>query len=286
LLDALTQELAAARAVTRATLESTADAVLVTDPRGRVTLFNEKFLALWGLERADVEGARHADLVRRAAPRLRDAQAVARRVATLHAAAGDDALGETSDLLETRDGQVLERCSQVRRLDGREIGRVWRYRDVTAQVRSEDALRDEAGVLHFLNRIGATIAATPDLSTLLQTAVDAATEVSGAAFGAFFYRDDMGAMPGADGEAGTRGGVPMLALAGVSQPAPDEFGSLRTAALFGAAWGEGRTVRCDDVTAAARYGATASDFGVGVGDGDGDGDGGLFAAAPAAPRAV
>ena len=279
-LEARTAQLAASLAVTHATLEATADGILVTDERGRVSTFNEKFLQTWGFARADVEGARHADLVRLAAPRLRDASAVARRVADIHAAPDADAVGETTDLVELRDGRVLERFSNAQRIAGRVVGRVWSYRDVTTRQQAEDALRDEAGVLHFLNRTGATIAATLDIAVLLQTVIDAATQVSGAAFGAFFYRDDMTAVPAPAGVANAanadlvdpiadakaapsaRAGTPMLALAGILLPPPGQFDSLRTAALFGVAWGDGQTVRCADVTTEARYGATASYFGV------------------------
>ena len=41
----------------RATLESTADGILVTAPDGRIVTFNERFLAIWGLPRESVEGA-------------------------------------------------------------------------------------------------------------------------------------------------------------------------------------------------------------------------------------
>ena len=271
-LEVLNEELAAAHAVTRATLESTADGILVTDERDRVSTFNEKFLQIWGFAASEIEGALHADLARRAAPRLRDARAVAQRIAAIHAAPDTC---ETRDLVEMRDGRTLERFSNTQRVGGRVVGRVWSYRDVTAQRQAEEALRDEAGVLHFLNRTGATIAATLDIATLLQTVIDAATEVSGAAFGAFFYRDEMAAVPcpAANADlvdplastgtgASARAGTPMLALAGVSQPSLDQFDSLRTAALFGVAWGDGQTVRCADVTTEARYGATATYFGV------------------------
>ena len=253
-LEARTAQLAASLAVTHATLEATADGILVTDAQGCVAAFNDKFLQIWGFAAEDVEGCMHVELARRAAARLRDPDATLRRIADIHA----NAAGELTELVEMNDGQVLERFSNVQRVDGREAGRVWSYRDVTARLRAEEALRDEAGVLHFLNRTGATIAATLDIATLLQTVIDAATQVSGAAFGAFFYRDEMTPTP----SLANAGGTPMLALAGISQPPPDQFDSLRTAALFGAAWGDGQTVRCADVTAEARYGATSSYFGV------------------------
>lgn len=257
-------QLAASLAITRATLESTADGILVTDEHGRVTAFNEKFLQIWRVARADVCGATHADLARLAAPRLRDPGFTAGRIAAIDAASGGPHDDETLDLIEMDDGQVLERFSKAQQIHGRSGGRVWSYRDVTARLRAEEALRDEAGVLHFLNRTGATIAATLDIATLLQTVIDAATQVSGAAFGAFFYRNEAAtpAPPTADRAAQRATGTPMLALAGISQSPPGEFDSLRTAALFGAAWGDGQTVRCADVTAEARYGVSATYFGV------------------------
>ena len=157
----------------------------------------------------------------------------------------------STELVEMNDGQVLERfCRTCRRWTAARPAASGAIATSPTRLRAEEALRDEAGVLHFLNRTGATIAATLDIATLLQTVIDAATQVSGAAFGAFFYRDEMTPTP----TLANAGGTPMLALAGISQPPPGQFDSLRTAALFGAAWGDGQTVRCADVTAEARYG--------------------------------
>ncbi len=256
----------------RATLESSADGLLVTDSAGRVTAFNEKFLQLWGLQRGQVEDAAHCDLVRLAGGNLRAPGDVERRIAEIYALPVDD----TTDQLEMTDGRLLERFSSVQKIEGRGVGRVWSYRDVSARRDAEQALLDEAGVLHFLNRTGATIAATLDLTTLLQTVIDAATQVSGAVFGAFYYRDDKTAVPatvfdGLDGFQGLAvapagrapaGGVPMLALAGVTQPPADQFDPRCAAALFGAAWQSDQTVRVADVTAQARYSAMATYFGL------------------------
>jgi len=53
--------------------------------------------------------------------------------------------------------------------------------------RVEDAVRDEARVLDCSTAPAATIASTLDLTKLLQTVTDAATLLSGAEFGVFFY---------------------------------------------------------------------------------------------------
>jgi signal transduction histidine kinase/CheY-like chemotaxis protein len=55
-------------------------------------------------------------------------------------------------------------------------------------VKAKDALEEETRVLELLNTTGATLASSLDLQSLLQTATDAGTRLSGAQFGAFVYR--------------------------------------------------------------------------------------------------
>src|ERR1044071_9126327 len=52
---------------------------------------------------------------------------------------------------------------------------------------SEAAMREETRTLEMMNRIAIALASTLDIQSLLQTVTDAATRVSGAQFGAFFY---------------------------------------------------------------------------------------------------
>ena len=59
--------------------------------------------------------------------------------------------------------------------------------DVDEVKHVEEALRDETRVLELLNNTGTTLASTLDLPSLLQETVDAATRISGARFGAFYY---------------------------------------------------------------------------------------------------
>ena len=58
-----------------------------------------------------------------------------------------------------------------------------------ARIRREAAeqVREEARRLELLNRTGNVIAAELDLERLVQTVTDAAVELTGAEFGAFFY---------------------------------------------------------------------------------------------------
>src|SRR6185312_4210707 len=94
-----------------------------------------------------------------------------------------------------------------------------------AQIRRESAriLREEANLLEKLNTVGTAIAAELDLERAVQTVTDAATELSCAAFGAFFYN-----VVGPGGDAYT-----LYTLSGAPRAAFAEFPMPRNTAVFG-----------------------------------------------------
>jgi transcriptional regulator with GAF, ATPase, and Fis domain len=167
-------------------------------------------------------------------------------ITRLEAIYASDAV-EAFDELRLIDGRTIERYSRIQYVEGRNVGRVWSFRDVTEQRRAEQALREEARVLDLINRTGTAIAATLDMHVLLQTVTDAATELSGAKFGAFFYkiRDERG-------EA-----FSLYTLSGAPREAFERLGQPHATALFDPTFrGEG-PVRIDDVLQDARYGTMA-----------------------------
>ena len=80
----------------------------------------------------------------------------------------------------TRVNAVRDRLGHVVRWFGTNT-------DVDQVKRAQQALRDESNVLELLNSTGSALASQRDLRSLLQTVTDAATGISGARFGAFFY---------------------------------------------------------------------------------------------------
>ncbi len=239
-LEARTLELSDSLSLMQATLEATADGILVTGSDGCVVSFNEKFLQIWGLSRDKLIGASHAELVDLVAHHFVDPQRLGSRIATIY----DTNEGESLDVLNLVDGRVIERYSRPQQPDARIVGRVWSYRDITARRQIEETMRDEARVLDLLNRTGNSIAANLDLETLLQTVTDAATELSGAEIGAFFYfkTDDAGTV------------FTLYTLSGAPRSAFDKFGHPRATPLFAPTFAGQAPVRCDDVREDPRYG--------------------------------
>jgi PAS domain S-box-containing protein len=134
-------------------------------------------------------------------------------------------------------------------------GQVFRWfgtnTDVDNVRRVRQALEEETRVLELLNRTGQALGSTLDVDGLVQTITDAATEVSGAQFGAFFYN-----VVDERGEA-----FRLYTLSGLPRSA-FRFEQPRATALFGPTFRGESVIRCDDVTRDPRYGHTPPHHGM------------------------
>ncbi len=132
--------LAASRSLLAATLESTTDGILVVDLQGTVVGRNSAFDALWHtpphLAGTDDDGA----LLQHAMSQLTEPERFLARVGELYARPTET----TQDELHLLDGRVLERYSAPQRTGDRVVGRVWRFRDVTAERRLRADLERQA----------------------------------------------------------------------------------------------------------------------------------------------
>jgi PAS domain S-box-containing protein len=127
------RELHASVALQRATLEATAEGIVSTDASGRVTGFNQRFIDMWQFP-AEVTSAEHFDeWVGWVKGQFADPEA---GMSGYRSATASDGAHEA--VIACRDGRVMERHTQPQLLDGRMVGRVWCYRDITARVRAEE----------------------------------------------------------------------------------------------------------------------------------------------------
>ncbi len=111
---------------------------------------------------------------------------------------------------------------------------------------ADRALKAETERLETLNEIGTRLAAELDLERLVLTTIEAATRLTGAAYGALFEK-----VPGPDGSAVWR----LASLTGAPREAFTRFGEPRATALFGATFAGAEIVRSADVAADPRYGS-------------------------------
>ncbi|HYF34715.1 MAG TPA: GAF domain-containing protein, partial [Prosthecobacter sp.] len=108
----------------------------------------------------------------------------------------------------------------------------------------ENSYEEEARTLEVLNRTISAVAADPDLEGTVQTVTDAARQLSGAAFGAFFYNvtDQQGQK------------YLLYTLSGADRTAFEKYPMPRNTGVFAPTFrGEG-IVRSDDITRDPRFG--------------------------------
>ena len=110
-----------------ATLESTADGILVTDLNGRVRNYNQKFAALWRLP-PDVQGDEPVQAWMQAC--VADLPAYLRRLSTLE----ESELQHATDTFLLKSGAVIERVSLPQINRGLPVGRVCSFRDITERL--------------------------------------------------------------------------------------------------------------------------------------------------------
>ncbi|MGM7774511.1 putative bifunctional diguanylate cyclase/phosphodiesterase [Arthrobacter sp. KNU-44] len=135
-----------ALALVTATLESTADGILVVTADGRITGSNERFATMWGIPADLLASGDDGKVVGFVLDQLTDPEAFVAKVQDLYADPGAASL----DLLHFRDGRTFERYSRPQRVAETIVGRVWSFRDITARMQ---ALADLARHAEELKRL-------------------------------------------------------------------------------------------------------------------------------------
>lgn len=118
----------------RATLESTADGILVVDVNGKILSFNQKMADMWGVSPEIFASGDDEAAINAAVSNLKHPDDFMAKVRDLY----DHPEVASYDVLELKDGRIFERYSQPQRVDNVAVGRVWSFRDVTARRRAEE----------------------------------------------------------------------------------------------------------------------------------------------------
>lgn len=126
---------------------------------------------------------------------------------------------------------------------GSVVGTVLEVRGIGAELAARQALEDETRTLETLNQTGAMLAGKLDLEEIVQAVTDAATEVSGAQFGAFFYNTIR------EGRA-----LQLYTLSGAPREAFSAFPQPQHTGIFGPTFAGGSVLRKGNIKEDPRYG--------------------------------
>ncbi len=126
-------------------LESTDAGIIAVDNNGNVCNYNQKFIEMWGLSETQKFSRSTVGTLQKPAKtafpfalrQLKDPQEFLKNV--MKVSAHPDT--QIDELLEFKDGKILELNSRPSKVDSKIVGRVWSFRDITDRQRVEQALQ-------------------------------------------------------------------------------------------------------------------------------------------------
>jgi len=130
------RELARSLSLLKATIESTADGILVVDKYKKIQVFNRRFQEMWEIPDSAIESKDDAKILKLVLDKLKEPEEFTQRIHDLYEHPSD----ESFDTIEFSDGRTFERFSKPQRIGGLIVGRVWSFRDVTACRHSKEEL--------------------------------------------------------------------------------------------------------------------------------------------------
>jgi PAS domain S-box-containing protein len=243
-------ELERARAHLAAIVDSSEDVIIGKTLEGIVTSWNKGAERLFGYTAAEMIG--------QPITRLMPPEVQQEEIEILAKIRRGERIERFESIRIHKDGRRLNislTISPVRDFAGNIVGAAKIAHDVTEKRRVEKAFQEEARAHAILYEVGQLVAAQSDLEHVVQTVTDAATELCGASFGAFFYN-----VVDKNQEA-----YWLYTLSGVSREAFAQFPNPRSTAVFAPTFkGEG-VVRSGNIERDPRYGRNAPHSGMPAG---------------------
>ncbi|NDE98979.1 MAG: PAS domain S-box protein, partial [Verrucomicrobia bacterium] len=138
-----TAQLERSVALTQATLDSTADGILVVNQQGRMGGYNKKFLAIWNLPPSLIDAKHYQDMLNAVLWQIKDPEGFNKKFRELN----DTPEAASYDLIEFVDGRIFERYSQPQRVGDQIVGRVWSFRDITERKKAERKILQQANLI-------------------------------------------------------------------------------------------------------------------------------------------
>ena len=122
------------------TFESTADGIIVMSLDQQIVTCNKKFLKMWDILPDSAESKDGVKLVDHIVGLLEEPEPFLDNLVNLY----EDPLSAMTEILDLKDGRIYERYSQPQFMEGKPVGRVCCFRDITERSQAEEKLRHYA----------------------------------------------------------------------------------------------------------------------------------------------
>lgn len=132
------EELEKSFSLLAATLEATADGIVVVNKDREITDFNRKFGELWNVPESVIKNRNSKALKGFLIDQMLDPVSIRKVNDDIY----KDEENTSFDFVECKDGRIFERYSQPQRSEGKVLGRVWSYREITERRRAERELQE------------------------------------------------------------------------------------------------------------------------------------------------
>lgn len=161
----MNDELEKSLALLKATFESTADGILVIDSNGRVGNFNHKFVEIWNIPDSIVATKNSDRALEYALEQLTNPDSFLSKIREMDT----QSTPASYELLELKNNKIIECYSQPQWFEGKSVGKVWSFRDITERKQAEEYVRHQARH-DFLTGLSNRVQFNERLSEVLATA--------------------------------------------------------------------------------------------------------------------
>jgi PAS domain S-box-containing protein len=238
------------QAMLAAIIESSEDAIISKTLDGMITSWNQSAQKLFGYTEQEAIGKHISIIIPE--DRIQEEYLIIEKVRN------SERVEHFETMRKTKAGNEIPlslTVSPIKNEQGKVIGASKIARDISKQKQAEEQLQNYAEHMEILNSIGQSISADLDTQGILQKVTDATTQLTGAAFGAFFHN-----------QVDEKGESYMLyTLSGAPREAFEQFGMPRNTKVFAPTFNGESIVRVDDITKDPRYGKNKPHHGMPAG---------------------
>jgi len=139
------EELKKSLSLLSASLESTADGILIVDRQGKIVRWNQKFAEMWQIPQEALSIGDDAKAINSILTQLADPVQFTNKLIELYKQPEKSSFEQ----IEFADGRVFEHYSQPQRMGDTIVGRVWSFSDITARKQAENELRESEDIFRL-----------------------------------------------------------------------------------------------------------------------------------------